>query len=100
MNFIPNKGDMFYVTYIPRDRIIDGGPFGTATVVKQMDNSYCDDIFECLASDETVIVGKFLTENYFQNKPITFRRSKVTFSPVGPDVVAALGLKNKITEKE
>ena len=87
-NFVPDAGTLFYVTYRPRDRV-DGG-FVTETVVTTfVDRSYSDDIFKCVAKDSVLLVAEFLTRN---KEKINFRLDQVYFSPVGPEVLAALGL--------
>lgn len=92
--FKPNKGDRFYVSFKPMERVInDFGFLAEATVVKQVDRSYCDDIFECLGSDDVLIVGQHLIRTGLAAEtPLRFRISDCTFDPVGPEVIEALGL--------
>lgn len=95
--FKPNKGDRFYVSFKPIGRVInDMGFFAEATVVKHVDRSYCNEVFECIGCDDTLIVGKLLTrDGLTADRPIRLRISECTFAPVGPEVIEALGLGDK-----
>lgn len=97
MSFIPSSGDLFYIACKPRKRVIGGGIFdtaGTERVVEIQDNSYSGHIFRCIACDDYALVGEQKHGGYGSKEPYTFVLSQYTFSPVGPEVVRALGLIN------
>lgn len=96
MNFIPSKGDFFYVTYKPRLRIIGGDMFGNVAekVVEQTDGSYSGEVFTCIGRDNHALVA---TKKGGPSPSYTFVLSKVTFTPVGPEVLQALCLIAKET---
>ena len=93
-NFVPQKGQLFYVRLRPVQRqvIVDGGPLGQATVQKitSHDNSYREEIFRCRGRDDTHVVGKNLTQSY-SSRLALLEIERCEFRPVGPDVAAAMG---------
>lgn len=93
MTFAPRKGQHFYVAFRPRNMIVHGGMFDDK-VVQQTDCSYRGDVFKCIALDDSYIVGHMASDgvSYQKNRNYMFPRSDVNFAPVGPDVMAVLGL--------
>lgn len=91
-HFIPTKGLLFYVFYRPRERVLAGEMFGPDKVIMQADGSYRGQVFECIATDDTYIVGKNIYGGYRSgdSSPTMFARCDVNFEPVGPDVLAVL----------
>lgn len=90
--YTPQAGHLFYVKFNPRERIL-AGDFGAADrVVKVNDGSYRDQIFRCMAHDETHVVAIREYGGFSNGSTYLFVREDVTFNPVGPDVVKALGL--------
>ena len=89
--FVPTKGLLFYVFCRPRERVLAGKMFGPDKVIMQEDVSYRGQVFECVATDDSYIVGKRLYGGYSeQEKPTMFARCDVDFAPVGLDVLAVL----------
>lgn len=88
--FIPDNGTMFYVQ-IKSFEIDVESLSGIISKRKIVDNSYSDQIFECIARDDHVIVGE-PRFNAYSNKNHIFIIDRHTFIPVGPEVVRALGL--------
>ena len=95
--FVPAKGLLFYVFCRPRERVVAGELFGADKVIKQADGSYRGQVFECVATDDTYVVGKAIYGGYSSGdgKPYMFARCDVNFEPVGPDVLAVLEIKDK-----
>lgn len=91
MSWVPQNGELFYVAFRPKDRIVDGG-FGSTTVVQYTDGSYRHDIFRMIARDDRMYIAKNVYGGYNSDKPTMFVRKEVYFMPVGPDVVKVLGL--------
>lgn len=90
-NFVPSPGTYFYMQIKPWDRIVESGSFGEATVVKQHDRSYQDEIFFCTARDGTHIVSQRVFGGYNHgNKSRLDKIEERIFQPVGPDVLRAL----------
>lgn len=91
MSWLPSKGELFYIRFLPKTRIIDSG-YGVATAVKMQDGSYQENIFRLIASDDRMLVAKIAYgSDYFNNEHL-FLRTQIEAMPVGPSVVAALGL--------
>ena len=91
-HYTPVKGQCFYVRFNPKERVLMGD-FGSADkVIKVQDGSYKNNIFRCLATDETHVVAEVVYGSSFSKENYLFVREDVTFSPVGPDVMAALGI--------
>ena len=92
--FTPDAGTLFYVrSTLIRERVVGGGLFGdssTATVIKERDESYSGDIFECAGSDDTAVVGIRKTPGYGDARKQVFKRDRWAFSPVGPEVASAM----------
>jgi hypothetical protein len=90
--FIPDIGTLFYA--VSRRSLYRESGFGlTATLVKVPDRSWEDAIFRAVAADDRVLIGDIAHGcGYISNKRITLVRADYDFMPVGPDVVAALGL--------
>ena len=92
MSFIPRKDDLFYVKALPVtfDKEVGNPIFGATEVVKvtRQDNSYSDQIFRCVASDDTMIVCLCVIggSSYSEPKPQNFRLGGYKFEPVGPEV--------------
>ena len=84
--FIPNAGMLFYVRFIPRNRVFEG-KYGTPVMEKVQDRSYIDDVFRCVGRDDTMVVADMLTNTYGSPRRL-FRITDVQFSPVGPQVAA------------
>ena len=95
--YIPSKGDFFYVQFKPWDRPIGGFLSDTVEVVKQQDRSYMGDVFICVGRDDHALVG---TSDRSYTKNLTFVHSDVTYYPVGPEVLQALGLVDATKERE
>jgi hypothetical protein len=93
-NFTPTKGLLFYVFYKPRERVVAGEIFGPEKIIKQVDGSYRGQVFKCVATDDTYIVGQPVFGGYSSHgdKPYMFARCDVDFAPVGPDVLAVLDI--------
>lgn len=99
--FTPCKGDLFYIRLKPYKRVIGDNPFGgglaEARVIEQQDNSYSDEVFECVGRDDYAVIGK--TRHgaaYRGDRPVTFVQTRCIFAPVGPEVAEALGLSEAI----
>lgn len=93
--FIPSSGDLFYIACKPRKSVIGGGFFDTAVaerVVEVQDFSYSGQIFRCVARDDYALVCECRHGGYGSQERRTFVTSQYTYSPVGPEVVIALGL--------
>lgn len=92
--FTPDAGTLFYVRCtVVRERVVGGGLFGdlsTATVVKERDQSYSGDIFECHGADAIAVVGVRKTPGYGDARKTLFKRDQWAFSPVGPEVASAM----------
>ena len=92
MSFIPRKDDLFYVKALPVtfDKEVGNPLFGATELVKvtRQDNSYSDQIFRCVASDDTMIVSLCVVggNTYSTKEPYNFRVGKYKFEPVGPEV--------------
>lgn len=94
-NFVPQKGQLFYVRIRPRQRqvIVDGGALGQTTIQKitSHDRSYREEIFRCIGRDDTHLVGKNTSRSY-SDRPTLLEIEECEFRPVGPDVALAMGL--------
>lgn len=94
--FIPATGYYFYVTANPRIRHVEiHNSTSFATDVKQVihqDNSYTDEIFLCLARDDTAVIGESKHgSSWGKGKPQLFKIANYSFAPVGPEVLRLLG---------
>jgi len=90
--FLPNKGLFFYVFIKPRDRLVENND--TAVVIRQADGSYRGQVFKCIATDSSYVVGTPVYGGYDSHtgKTYMFACCDVNFFPVGPDVLAALDI--------
>ena len=89
--FIPSKGDFFYITFKLRTRVFSVGFFGDVAekVIEQQDRSHSGSVFECIGRDDHALIAiKTGGDGY----KYTFVLSEVTFFPVGPEVIRALGI--------
>lgn len=90
--FIPNPGTLFYAV-CTRTIHRDVGFGLTATVVTTPDRAWHDAIFRAVAADDRMLVGDIVHGcGYVSIKRVTLAVADFNFMPVGPDVVAALGL--------
>ena len=90
--FIPEPGVCFYMKLKPykRDVEVDNGFGGTSVkTIVQQDGSYMEDIFKCIARDDTHLVVKPLN-GCFRDKAQLRRIEKYEFAPVGPGMLDAL----------
>ena len=95
MNFIPDPGSLFYTAVKPRLRqVVEGSAFTETKIrtVAEQDGSYQEDIFKCIARDDTHMVAERLTGYHGGDKKYLFRIDGYIFNPVGPTVAAAMGL--------
>jgi hypothetical protein len=90
--YTPLKDQFFYITFKPREKVVHGEMFGADKVITVRDGSYRGDIFRCIATDDTHIVAQRAYGGWSNDKPYLFVREDATFSPVGPDVMKALGI--------
>lgn len=103
--FIPSKGDYFYCAVTPR-RIstIVRKPFEESTVVDRVitDNSHKSCVFECLGRDDHAVVAvRVHGGGYCGDRKELFQNYDYTYTPVGPEVVQALGIcRTSSTTKE
>lgn len=96
MNWLPVKGELFYVRHIGRTVPVHNSEGDVVASVKQQDGSYRTDIFRLEGSDNTMLVAYHAYashSSYGTEKPVVFRRDEWTISPVGPEVAKALNLK-------
>lgn len=96
MNWLPLKGELFYVRHKPRKMPVRDADGEVVAAVDHQDGSYRNDIFRLEGSDDTMIVAYFAHVNgstYGTEKPQMFRRDEWMISPVGPEVAKALNLK-------
>ena len=91
--FIPRKGDLFYVKVQPvtlDKEVVGVSGISEVTKVTRQDSSYSDQIFRCVASDDTSIVCLCVVggSKYSAPEPQIFRlgNGKYKFEPVGPEV--------------
>lgn len=90
--FTPRAGNHFYVKFKPFERIVCTGLMDEKVVMVQ-DNSYRDYVFECIATDDTHVVAKRVWNCFgHASSAQLFVKDQVTFMPVGPDVLDALGI--------
>ncbi|MDR7094130.1 hypothetical protein [Hydrogenophaga laconesensis] len=90
--FIPAKGDFFYVEFKPWNRTVGGFLSDTVEIVKEQDRSYRGDVFTCAGRDDHALVG---TRKASYASTVTFVHDEVTYYPVGPEVIEALGLSSE-----
>ncbi len=78
----------------PRQRVISGKDFDEQQVITQVDGSYRNQVFVCIAADQSYIIGKSAHGGMrYEKEMLTmFARDDVSFKPVGPDVMKALNL--------
>lgn len=90
MSYVPMQGHMFIMAFKPieSDHV---DPFGVVTRTSFSDRSYNNEVFKCAASDDHIVVGE-RTQKSWSDAPVIFRRTQCVFSPVSPQVLAALGL--------
>lgn len=90
MSFVPNTGDFFYCSVIPRvfDKVVEDPMSGTVSIVKvkHEDGSFRGDIFKCLARDNTIVVAKKVTDSFRMNTDYRFTIKGYNFEPIGPEV--------------
>ena len=91
MSWLPSKGELFYIRFLPKTRIIEDG-CGVATAVKMEDGSYRGNIFRMVASDDRMIVAVTVYGEDWRGGDHLFLRTETEALPVGPEIVAALGL--------
>jgi hypothetical protein len=88
--FIPNPGDLCYLTFRPR-KVIRMMAFGGDEVETIRDRSYSGVIFKMDAIDSTLAVLSRHAGDSVHGGKVSVRVNEVTFDPVSPDVLAALG---------
>lgn len=97
MAWNPPKGALCYIRHIPQ--VIEHFDHTNDTVVKHTisDSSFSDEVFRCLATDDTmlVVLRLYPTSKYSEEKPMTLNRRKWELLPVSPDVSKALGLQQE-----
>lgn len=91
MKYLPNKGQLFYVSVKSREFTIQRpDKSGTMTLEKYKvgnDDAYANGIFRCRARDDTVIIASVeIPLELASHKGFMFKISNYEFSPVGPDV--------------
>lgn len=98
--FIPFPGSLFYVSVKPRVRnVVESSGFNDVKVktLTESDGSWREDIFRCVAKDETHLAALKLT-GYREDKPQLFRLDNYTFSAVGPAIAKAMGFEVQAQE--
>jgi hypothetical protein len=92
--FTPDKGTLFYAECTRvYEQVVGGGLFGTeatAQVVRSRDRSYSDEVLRCAGRDAVSVIAERTGER--AGRPIVLLRRDYAFHPVGPEVIAALGL--------
>ena len=89
--FIPDQGTLFYARVRPWTTHSEDFN-GEVTTKVHVDRSYSDSIFQCLGRDSTMVVSRRIVGGYSNSEPYLFAIEDYNFSPVGPEVVAALNL--------
>lgn len=90
--FTPSAGQCFYVKFNPREKVVYGDMGSGDKVIKVQDGSYKDNIFRCIAKDNTHVVATRIYGGYTPKDNYLFVREDVTFNPVGPEVMKALAI--------
>ena len=90
--YIPKKGMHFYVFCKPRQRVIQGNAFEAESVITQTDGSYRGDVFQCVGIDSCYVAGIVAHGGYGSTAAKLFSIADVKFEPVGPEIMAALGI--------
>ena len=87
----PQPEHFFYVKCNPRVKVLYGelGAGGDKTITVQ-DGSYKEDIFQCIATDDTHVVCKRMFGGFSRDRSYLFCKDDYTFSPVGPTVLAVM----------
>lgn len=93
-SYVPCKGDFFYTRCRPWDHVVGDHFGGTATIVKQQDNSYSEEVMECMARDDHMVVARRRI-GYRAGSDLMLPRHKWDFFPVGPEVLRLLALTNE-----
>lgn len=88
--YTPAIGDIFHVTCHRMEKVSGGFGFDNR-LVRSRDFEHI--IFEMIGSDDVVVVGKSLTSG--SGASISLRRDDFTFTPVGDQVLSALGIKRQ-----
>lgn len=88
--FIPRPGMLAYITVLPREHT-HVKENGELAVVTQQDNSYSDQVFRCIAADDTHVLAKCVFGGWLKD-PQLFKLSRYRFDPVGPEIARALNL--------
>lgn len=102
MTFIPFPGALFYLKIKPRSHYVVEREGFMDTKVKKLteeDGSFREDIFRCVAKDDTMVIAKRLT-GYENEKKMIFRQENYIFEPVGPAVAAAMEFELGTQENE
>ena len=94
----PVKGELFYAvcTRVSYKESVDPGSGLPVLLKVQTDRSWQGAIFRMVASDDRMVVAEYAYGDLGQslaNQTITLVRNDFDLQPVGPAVVAALGLK-------
>jgi hypothetical protein len=98
---IPDAGMLFYAepTWHLNDLDLKDGILVLAKS-KSKDRSYSEKVMRCIASDDRSVIAEVAWGQSFGKDPRMFNISEYAFSPVGPDVVNALGLNQETKQSE
>lgn len=89
--YLPTPGQLFYARAKPRE-VVERVPYSNVIQTRVVqDRSYSDDVFRAVATDDTLVVAKILTNTILSDTQRRLPRDEFTFLPVGPDVAKALG---------
>lgn len=92
--FVPQPGMLFYAdTTVAHVRHIGDGE--TSVAVKEKDRSYAEKVLRCIAIDARVVIAE-VAWGYGDGRRMLLR-GEYEFSPVGPGVLAAIGLNGNDT---
>lgn len=87
----PDPGTLFYAeSRKTLTRQIGSGD--TAVAVRDKDRSFAEVVFRCVAFDDRAVIADIVWGDRYCDTKRMLLRSEYTFHPVGPEVVAALGL--------
>lgn len=89
--FVPSKGQHFYATLKP---IVSDllGANGVVTKARFEDRSFRGDVLRCIGRDDHAIAAVRTRAQWPLDGLLMFVRSETVFEPVGPEILAALGL--------
>jgi hypothetical protein len=102
-NFVPDTGTLFYVEKRPIRKDVEG-LFGGVTQAIVVDTSYSSNVFKCVGSDNTMVVGRLVHASYMiegqENNNYLFKINMHTFQPVGPEVAKVLNLTEETKDEQ